>query len=790
MEEINFVNRVEELHVLLERIAHSSDQSTITFLRAPSGYGKSSLTDRLIEVLPEEGPTCIVVDPSIRSKSRSDRIYGWFFVQRAAEPTAIRRNKDKIRIQTFAEFLRWNQYSKINWKHAYENLKESASLSKIIKLAIEFFENVLKIGRYSPQSLLQDDSVFSTRIAQEYIAAIAAKGSLIFIIRECQNIDPESLRFFLTLGEQVNGIAVVLEYTTSDGKFSPEHEKIILDAITDKTSLIIFDLLRLGIEEFRLLLQKHVTGDKHIEAAVELYWDGNLRIIRELKYRVMIGNLIDVSGPLQLETTIKQNVDLLSKRKRAILAIVTSHIEAIRTDVLFSVLKQIDATVTLKKLKSDLEQLDAREKYIQADIFISLANEDLMEAVSASNKMKPLLNLAEIKLRDFYLNVVRGEISTGLSLQAALRQAIALCAKTKDVVALQGLINILDSSVLQALDQTLYINIVAGAIASFTDLSPLERKKLLDWTITAAYEVSDFPTAASLLESSSDLNHHDIALLACCYGEMNRHVEALKLAESLRKSAKKERINVIIVAKLIECAALFALGRKTDAEKVHNSLRFNDRYVASPLYGYILRYTEIIMDFPECISDVLQSAEIFRENKFLKSAAYSQLAGAVHLAYKGANADARKLITDAQQILLPFIRDRQIILNNTVVVELLTPNPDLDYCLDQLNSALFTVKDEFYRLALHNNRLICFWLKEDYSQAIHSAEVIEDILADPKFGNRDVFWTVCFNVCSFFDEIGDTKKSQRFKLFLSDLDLEDSCLSGLLEFPFWIKLYR
>lgn len=774
-DEINFVNRIEELDALLKRIHPLSASNTITFLRSPSGYGKTRLTDRLIEAVSADGPTCIVVDPSIRSKSRSDRVYAWFFVQRGAEPAAVRKNNGKTHIRTFAQFLRRSQYSRINWKHVYENLKEIISLSKISKFVLEFLENLTKSGRYSPDTLLQDDGRFATELAQDYVLNLTDYGPTVFVVRECQNIDPESLRFFLTLGEKAAGLAVILEYTTPENRFSPDHEKIILDTVSAECSLVIFDLMRLNLKEFRSLLRKYVQADRKIETAAELSWDGNLRIVKELKYRLMIGSSLDASNPFLLPATIKQNLELLPKRRKTILAVIASHVEAIRINTLFSIMQQIEPKLTSQKLNSELKHLAEKEKYIQIDKVVALADEDLTEAIVSSDKMKPLIFLAEARLREFYLDVVKGGKFTGLPLPIALRQAIALCARTGDIVALQGLIETLDSSVMQAVDQTLYVNIVAGAILSREDFSGNERRKIIDWAVAAAYEVADYPTTVSLLETITDLNLYEMAVLACCFGEMNRHTEVLELARQLKASGDKTDSDTALIAELIECASLFALGSKKEALELHTALRFDGDFSKSPLFGFVLRYTEIVRDFPHCTADVLESAERLKENDFLKSASYSQLAGAMHLAYAGRISEARRLVLDAETNLLSHVRDRQIIFNNSVVVDLLSDEPNLAKCLEKLNTALFTVRDEFSRLTLHNNRLICFRLQKDFNQASHCAGIIESILKSPDFGNRDVFWTVCFNVCGFFEEIGDSGNSEKFKSLLLNLDLKDSC---------------
>jgi hypothetical protein len=775
-EDIEFVNRTAELHALRARIPPEARKATLTFLRSPSGYGKTRLTDRLVESVLNDAPTYVIVDPAIRSKSRSDRIYGWFFVQRAAELTAIKNPPKRRAFRTFSQFVRRTRQTRINWLHRYEDLKEAASLSKMAKFIINLVENSLNLGRYRPDTLLEDDSPFATQIAQDYVRALANYRPTVFIVRECQNIDPESLRFFLSVGEETSHSAVIFEYTSTENKFLPEHQKIIFDTVAAKDDIIIFDLLRLDIEEFRLLLRKYAPTDQYIEAAVELSWDGNLRIIKELKYRLMIGHTLGGPDPVLLPETMQQNVDVLSKRQKLILAIVAGNVEAVGHDCLISVLRRIDPIIGVIEVDSELRTLVSTTRYLQIEgSRIALADEDLLDALMASVRMVPMLRIAETTLRDYYLDVVKGAAFVSMPLQSVFRQAIALCARTGDIVALRGLIRSLDSAILQAYDQTLYVNMVADAVLGRDDLSENEQRELVGWASAAAYEVGDFPTAVSLLERLRVPTPYDIALLACCYGEVNRHADALSLARNLAPQTEDLSSDAAVAARLVECASLFALGRKDEASAVHNKLRFDSACSTSRLFGFVLRYTEIIRDFPGCTEDMLKSAKVLRMEGFRKASAYSQLAAAMHLSYAGDTKTARRLVSNAESELAAQVRDRQILLNNYVVVELLSREPDVKTCLDRLNTALFTVRDDFSRLVLQNNRLICYRLLGDIAKATHCAEIIDQILEAPAFGNRDVFWTVCFNAWSFFVEVGNFERAEWFRSIPRSLGINDWC---------------
>ncbi len=194
--EIEFRNREQEIDRLLERLPPRSDRSTITFLRAPSGFGKTRLVDQVLSRLDADSPRHLVVEPEIRARHRSSRVYAWYFVQRAAAATS---QPAAAPPPTFSTYRKQQRLRPINWASLYETGKEAYSPSKLTKMAIELGEYLLGKNRFHPDALLKDESAFATRHARQYVEWLAGLGATLFVVRETQLIDLESFRFFLNL---------------------------------------------------------------------------------------------------------------------------------------------------------------------------------------------------------------------------------------------------------------------------------------------------------------------------------------------------------------------------------------------------------------------------------------------------------------------------------------------------------------------------------------------------------------------------------------------------------------
>jgi hypothetical protein len=201
-------------------------------------------------------------------------------------------------------------------------------------------------------------------------------------------------------------------------------------------------------------------------------------------------------------------------------------------------------------------------------------------------------------------------------------------------------------------------------------------------------------------------------------------------------------------------------------------MRFDTRIVNDPMFGYVLRFTELLKNFPDCTEDVLASIDHFNRHKMTASAAYSSLSGAMHLIYTGDSERAAALVASATVYLRQEVRDLHILLNNEVVVQLLSREPSFESCLRTLDEAAYSVRDDFYRAVIENNRLICRWQLGQREDGLLSVSLLEETMKSPGFGNRDVFWTFTYNCWAFLRDIGQAQQATEFLQRLDSVVVE------------------
>ncbi len=764
--EIEFRNREEEIECLLDRLPPRSFSSSITFVRAPAGFGKSRLVDAAVRKVAVLGLVCCIVEPDVRARGRSDRVYSWFFVQRAAAADAIVSERHPDDFDTFSAYLKSLKIRKIHWRSLYESGKEGLSIAKAAKIAIELIENLAGRNRFHPEALLRDDSVYATGLAKEYVEKLASHKPILFVVREAQLIDLESFRLFLNLHKTAPNVHFIFEYTHAESRFFPEHEKVMDESLSHDINVRIVDLMQLDKRQFLFLLKKYVDEDIDLNSDFILKWDGNLRLIRELKYRVYVDRLLShesIAGalPENARNAIAEHIQQIPNLSKLILSIVMCHVEAIPIAVLQVAIELCGETATKETITSALDGLISGSGYILVDHDrLSISDEDVQFAVRTADSYARYRAIAERVLRDLYREFIAGERRLSVPLPLALRQAVALCLRTGDVVALRRLLQTLDVGARDSHDQSLYVGMIADAILRRNDATLAKHIELIEWAAEAAYQISDCVTAAQLIEELSSRKPYHDCLLGFCYGEINRHQDALEIGVHLETFGRSENNALFLAGSLIRLVNLYAVGKKSEAARIHSELRHAKSLETSALFGFVLRFTELILKFPDCTDDVIESISHFEAHGLTASAAYSSLSAAMHLAYAGEMLDARRLLSVARQNLAREVYDRHILLNNEVVVELLSDSPDVATCLRKLDDAVYTVRDEFYRLVIENNRLICHWVLGQTNDAFNRIAQIEKILAAPGFGNKDIFWTASYNAWAFLKEQADEDRAK------------------------------
>ncbi len=543
---------------------------------------------------------------------------------------------------------------------------------------------------------------------------------------------------------------MIFEYTTEDGEFEPEHQKLFLRAADSRKNIEILDLLRLNPEHLEYLINVNIRNDFELTNDYYLSWNGNLRTIRELKYGVGVGRSLDSGSQIgraltNLEDTIEDHIGALSATERAVLAIILANVEAIDRPTLLRILGRLDPHARPLQSSRAIEQLDHTHAFVrQSASGLSISNDTIAEALRNTARMQPPLVLAERELRDHYgMQIQSGEYdSQGLS--NAVRQYFRLCAGTKDVLGLLGSISRLGEEIRTSENQSAYIEIVHSAIETDPALFKDDQVPLVHWAASLAYETGDWPRAEELLRYKTSPQPVDSLMRAYALQEVGKHAEALAIATDVRAGAFGYEID--LAADLLQTLIVGCQGQHLQTRISLEAIIADDNYRRSPLLGYAYRFFEIVDGFDAALPRVRTGIDWFTRFGFLKSAAYSKLSAAVMTARTGDIAGAREMHSTASSVLSKEVRAQHIILNNQYAIELLSENPDLESCRTGLTYSLGLARDDFCELTILTNLGLAHLALGELESAVDCADKCVGILETHDFADTSIYWSVCFNL--------------------------------------------
>ncbi|RYG35830.1 MAG: hypothetical protein EON93_06005, partial [Burkholderiales bacterium] len=758
---LEFINRESELGYLLRRLGDAGAAPALVVVRSPAGFGKSSLTDRLEEAAKQLGRSFCTVDPNVRGRTGSVSPYDGFFLQRIAEQLDRRSQDGDAPWRRFANYLSGRRWKSASEKSPFDIVADVPTPEGIYKLAFDYISRAFFLGNFSAKNLLVSDQAHAVTLCSDYVGAALAETPSIVVVRQAHHIDLHSLRALLQMNAAKPGPDIIFEYTSDDGRFEPEHQKLLLRAADEQRAMEILDLVRLEPQHLELLIRKHVHSDFTMTSDYYLAWSGDLRSVTELKCKVAVGQSITSSKQIgralgNLSEAITDHISQLSPLERVVLATVLAHVEGIDRSTLSAALSAIDPRMSQSAAAKAIERLEGVHLFLSiSGGSIRIRDETVARALNEAVELKGRVALSERALRDHYRGLVFNG-GAGAGLAGSVRQYFRLCARTRDVAGLLAAVERLSEDVRLSQDQSIYVDIVSSAIESDSSLHGEDHEGLIDWAAALAYGVCDWPRAESLLRLRSRQNAFSKIMRACALQEIGRHDDALRLAGEVRASA--QTTNEELAAALVEALVIGCRGQHERSRAILMAMIDRPEFRDSPLIGFAYRFFEIVDGFLDALPRLRVSVACFAEHGFDRAKAYSQLPVAMFLARMGETTEAFKLIDEAQTTLAGEVRDHHMVLNNRSAVMLLSNSPQFAAIRNDLLYALRLARDDFTELTILTNLALAYLGGGEMDAALSCAERCMGILESHDFADTDIYWPVCFNASVVFAAAGDAAR--------------------------------
>ena len=764
--QFEFVNRTEELLTLQRCTSPTNDPPCLVFLRAPSGFGKSSLTDKLMLGLSGSDSLVVMVDPDIRARTNAVSVFDGFFIQKCAKAFSEVSTKTNV---SFAKVARSNRWLKVADKDPFDLVRNYPGVGSIWSAGIDYAERSFGFGKYSPEKLLVSDSSVAISISRDFVKQATEIKHTILIVRECHHIDHQSLQYFLELQRQSETLTLILEYTVEPNTkaFAQNHEKLIFREIQGHKNACILDLNYLDQHHLEKLLRIYVNPDIELKSEYYAKWDGNLRTLSEIQFRVgfktqLIGEEEISIDLLNYDRQLNDHLLELGRSELLILAVLAVHEDETSRSFLYKIVKNCGSNSTRDEFSSLIDSLINTHGFIrESGTDLSPHNEDVASAILGARELSGFIALARKSLRDAYLDRLRSGDYLEVSLFACLRRAFRYCAETADASGLLQLITLLSDEVAKSNDQRKFIHTIREATLENSQFLKQDRLKLIEWAAHLAYDIADFYLAKSLLAEVSQTSTQNMVLYANALMETGYHAEAMEVIQKGRRGKSDE--NDLFALKLSEGILRRATNDRERAKDIFDAISKDNLAQGTAWQGYAFKFMETVVEFDEALKTTLKAASVFSGLNLKTSEAYTRLTAAAHLSRAGSPELALDQIRIANTLTAGTVYDGHILANNKACV--LAHQKIIDYstALAELELARAVAGDDFSQIAVQTNSAAIFSMFGNVERAIMHADKSMRILDDPGFGDKLVHWPVMYNASVIYEKHGKVAEAAKIK---------------------------
>lgn len=777
--EVIFLDREGERDTLLAALPPVATAPQLLVVRGPTGVGKSSLTDWVTATISPSIST-ITVDPHIRGSDRDPhRAYEGYYLQLCVAEVSEILSEAHSTIEPFPFFVQSRGWKNLKGFDMRGTVRDAASVPKLVGRAFDATERMTAKGAFAPEALLKSDDAIAVEICAEYFRYVTSELEFVLVLREAQHCDTTSLRHLLRCLSDEGVYYPLLEYTTSERKFQKRHQ-VQIDQIASPK---IWDIDVLPWPYVTELLEQYGQHDQEVVGEFRARWDGNLRSVEELQFRVTIGSGNITTGlnqplPHDAIDAIRQRMSELPRASRLALSILREHNEPISHEAFEVIWQSVDPALGLPLRISDVLDM-LRDSYLSVtSAQIGLNNDDVASAISSITDAVLYTTGARRLLLRHYQDAAGNSQQASAGRAVALRHATRFAVLLQDPVALETTLNDLTLEIESKGDATIYVDQVVACLTDTDDLGKGERQALAAWAARIAYSSSNFGLAVKAIEIAGLTGPKWQSVLAHSLIEEVREPEAQEIATEIR--AKLAFRDADLMSDLILGNLDLVKGNLDTCIQRLTRVVSDAKDRGSVLLGHAYRLLESAVPTDDAIDYCRLSAEFYDSAGLHRSAGQSRITVTRHLARLGRTDEALQQLDIASKQLVDVASSRQFFLNNRAAVEMLSPHPDFDAAASDLRSALLLSKDRFSDLTILQNLAISIWQGRSASDAIGTVEQAMRAMRDVDSTTCLMADTVGFTAYAVFKADGRQDDAKRVVDFIVDtvgINIDDS--------PYW-----
>jgi hypothetical protein len=759
-----FVNRINELNILKNKLSDIGIKNNCIILDAESGFGKSELTRKFI--------SGIDLVPAFKIEIKQSLINSYedgYYLREIAK--IIDKYSCKFpQILSIGKFIQ-RLSSSVFRDRIYSAVKNEIQEHLIGgKIIAEYYNALTGKDDFDCSVILSSYNVEHYSIVKEYVSYIFRENDIVLNIENIQDIDIISFNDLIAAFSKSKGSFLLVEYT---GKTNSKYSitDIIKELEKKDINIELKSVKALNIIEVKKIIDKYPKASWNLIEHSFTNWDGNLRSVTDLLTRISYDDEFAQNlENTQINHSTFEALNSLSSDALYLLIIICEHIEPVNQFILKTIISSqynINSIININKVTEEL--VDRNYIIIDANSNYQIAHDSISTLLVSNIKWKRYRLLAQQFWFDFYSNINQEIfVAKSIKLSKILYYSSLL---RKDNVILSYLDEI-SKEALASRSPDRMIDYVLDVRERLKNDKFFENE-IDTWLIDLYYKLANSHKALKILDEiqiKSQLLHLYYILVL---EEVGKTEEALVICNIEIENNAGKNLNYELALRITRLMLNYVLEKYGETEKEYLDLYRNKKYNNLIEYGFLLRNAELIYSetsYKDSLTPVWESVQFFKSMKAYRMEAYSRMTYGIQVARTGKYKIALKQFEIANRILKGELAERHTILNNIAVVYLYQGRIDIEVS-ELLRQAMITVERDFDYTVIYMNYLVLLDLRGENDKVLENMPILLKSIDNRTYKNKAIVACTYYNLFMFYKKINSLDLANHYKSLIFSLDI-------------------
>lgn len=761
MEQV-FVDRIDITDDIIRKV-ENRENSLVVILHSKTGVGKTTLVRHIFKILKNKYNKNIFITVSTNPVNDSTQAINDSYAKEIFETVSksLMRKDSVKRELSFSRFASSCKNKRVK-KHLLEFIDERFIKSGLVNANILsdtidiLFQKIFKIGIFDEESIL-DEIENNMPVVNDYIKYVFSKSVVFIHIENIQNIDWTSEKYLQEWVQESRKQKNVffLEYTE---KVNENRLSKFIDSLEATEA----DVVSIGL--------KQLKSENVVEIAIERFdykeaTDASINDITAHYETASDGNIFEIENYILTYdrqkfanelNSVTQNLLLLERNEKYIIAILILHEGKIASDILVELLRKSNVFYIDVEYAKFIEKIDLIFK--QEDEYY-LKHSSIIDAW----KNSPTLSndttyfIAFKECRDYYLEIYNTERYFTISKLDTISILLNLYSEF-DPSELPDFLDDINQLSITTLSKERVWRLLNLIFEGIKRNSVFE--KYIYHMIQICLQCELFEEAGYIVKTISDYSNLDREkyILYKCLVQSVREmpIEVYRMAQDNIGKIGREADQYLY---LFQISALRSMNKTCELSELIGFLKKEDIFTNAYTKGYFLRLAEVYESRQNAEEYIKESIHVFEAINECEQAAKSRISLSYILATQGKYKEAVRQNNLAEDILISSNRNRCIFCVNKAALQLLSKQID-DTIWDLLETAELLTQLHFNRCAIYINKIIYCLETNDYEKGGYCANIL--LKEMQSIQDLHLIAIASYDLYFFFDTVNDNEKAVKY----------------------------